>query len=92
MSTYHENAGKGDNRRPSEVSKETYSDNWDAIFSKKQLSKEQKLEVFDKYKAENYVASMQLSGLVKPFCTTCGNTRVVYDAGFEYECQVCKEK
>lgn len=26
----------------------------------------------------------------KPFCTSCGNTGKVFDAGWEYECKVCK--
>ncbi len=32
--TFHEEAGKGDFRRPSEVSKEQYDSNWDRIFGK----------------------------------------------------------
>ena len=32
--------GKGDKRRPSQVTPETYSDNWDAIFKKKKKKKE----------------------------------------------------
>ena len=27
----------------------------------------------------------------KPFCTSCGNSGKVFDAGWEYECQVCKQ-
>jgi hypothetical protein len=33
-------AGKGDKRRPSQITPETYSDNWDAIFKKKKKKKE----------------------------------------------------
>lgn len=33
--TFHADAGKGSNQRPSEVSKETYDNNWKAIFEKK---------------------------------------------------------
>jgi hypothetical protein len=30
-------AGKGDKRRPAQVSQDTYSANWDAVFGKKPL-------------------------------------------------------
>ena len=87
MATYHEEAGKGSFKRPRDVSKEQYESNWDRIFGKKELSKEDKLEVFNKNKVENFKASTLLE---KPFCTTCGNTQKVFDGGWEYDCQVCE--
>ena len=87
--TYYENAGKGCNRRPDSVSQETYRSNWDAIFSKK--PEQSKQEIFEKNKNQNYIDSLRLSGLEKPFCISCGNSGKVFDAGWEYECQVCKQ-
>lgn len=44
--TFHEEAGKGDFRRPSEVSKAQYDSNWDRIFGKtKVLTKDEKPEL-----------------------------------------------
>jgi hypothetical protein len=86
--SFHEEAGKGSWKRPSEVSKETYSDNWDAIFGKKQLSIEEKWEVFEKNKRENFVASTLLE---KDVCPTCLGKLGIWDCGWYYECFTCKK-
>jgi len=75
--SYQDEAGKGDKRRPADVSADKYRANWDTIFKK---------DVFNKNKVENFKQSTRLEQL---FCATCKDMGGEWDCGWYYECTSC---
>lgn len=85
MTFYHE-SGKGSHKRKEDL--KAIESNWDKIdwSCKSERTNEEKLEIFNKNKMSNFVASTKL----EQACKVCHGEGGCFDGGFWYECNSCK--